>query len=171
MRVAPSCLTFLAIALSLSSLSHAADKVVGPGENADTGSRSVLVPSGVAAGVIDTGSGEVELVGTRVEGKVDTGSGDISLTDSVIGDDLVTSAGRVTLAGASVVEGDLIVRKPKCWGLCWGNDQPTRVVIGASASVVGDIRIEREAELWVHESARIGRVSGAQVKRYSGERP
>ena len=61
MRVAPSHLTLLAIALSLSTLSHAADKVVGPGENADTGSRSVLVPSGVAAGVIDTGSGDVLL--------------------------------------------------------------------------------------------------------------
>ena len=70
-----------------------------------------------------------------------------------------------------MVEGKVVIRKPKCWGLCWGNDRPTRIVIGASASVIGEIRIEREAELWVHETARIGRVSGAQVQRFSGERP
>lgn len=300
MRPALPRLTLLCIALSLASLSHAADKVVGSGENADTGSRSVLVPSGVSAGVIDTGSGdvflqtgavtrnidtgsgqvelaagasagridtgsgsvrlgnntqagaidtgsggieigsdvhvegidtgsgdvrggdrvivdgridtgsgsvsfgagssirgdidtgsgsvrlgagsavsggidtgsgEVQIEGTRVGGKVDTGSGDITLADSRVDGDLATSTGRVTLSGNSVVTGDLIVRKSKCWGLCWGNDRPTRIVIGASASVIGEIRIEREAELWVHETARIGRVSGAQVQRFSGERP
>lgn len=57
------------------------------------------------------------------------------------------------------------------WGWCWSNDKATRVVIGAGASVQGEIRAEHEIQLWVHQDARIGRVVGAEVERFTGERP
>jgi hypothetical protein len=41
-------------------------------------------------------------------------------------------------------------------------------VIGPDSEVVGAIVFKREVELFVHESARIGRVDGAEAKRYSG---
>ena len=81
------------------------------------------------------------------------------------------SVAAVALAGNTRIAGDLVIRKSTCWGWCWSSDEPTRVVIGASASVDGEIRIEHATELWVHDNARIGRVSGAEVKRFSGERP
>lgn len=88
-----------------------------------------------------------------------------------MGRDVVSTNGEIRLEGASAVAGDLVIRKSRCWGWCWSDDKATRVVIGAGASVGGEIRIEHEAELWVHEQARIGRVSGAEVRRFSGERP
>jgi len=148
-----------------------AERVVVDGR-IDTGSGAVSLGAGsTVRGDIDTGSGSVELVGSKVGGKIDTGSGDIRLLDSEVSDDLATSAGNVELMGNSRINGDLLIRKSSCWGFCWGDDKATRVTIGASASVLGDIRIERETELWVHENAQIGRVTGAQVKRFAGERP
>jgi hypothetical protein len=190
MRLGLTRWSVLAVALTAAVAAHAAEMVVAAGENADTGSRSVRVPAGTAVGVIDTGSGSIELGagssvrgkidsgsgsvdfnGVTVEGPIDTGSGDISLVDCQLRDDLRTTRGEVKLEGSTRVDGDLIIRKSKCWGICWGDDQPTRVIIGAGASVAGEIRSERETELWVHETARIGKVSGAEVKRFSGERP
>jgi hypothetical protein len=95
----------------------------------------------------------------------------VTLVDSRVGRDLVTTSGEVSLQGASAIAGDLVIRKSTCWGWCWSDDKATRVVIGAGASGGGEIRIEHEAELWVHEQARIGRVTGAEVKRFNGERP
>jgi DUF4097 and DUF4098 domain-containing protein YvlB len=148
-----------------------ADRVLIDGD-IDTGSGAVELGSGsTVRGNIDTGSGSVELTGVIVEGKIDTGSGDITLIDCQLRDDLVSTRGEVKLEGSTHVGGDLIIRKSKCWGFCWGENEPTRVVVGAGASVAGEIRSERETELWVHQSARIGKVSGAEVKRFSGERP
>lgn len=138
----------------------------------DTGSGRVSIGAGsVVRGEIDTGSGEVELQGAIVERGIDTGSGHVRLVDSEVRRDLVTRSGEITLEGASVVAGDLVVRKSSCWGWCWSSDRPARVVIGAGARVDGEIRIEHESELWVHRDARIGRVSGAEVRRFDGARP
>ena len=138
----------------------------------DTGSGSVELGAGsTVRGTIDTGSGSVELEGVTLEGDLDTGSGDIALRDTQVRGDVVTNSGAVALAGNTRIAGDLVIRKSTCWGWCWSSDEPTRVVIGASASVDGEIRIEHATELWVHDNARIGRVSGAEVKRFSGERP
>jgi hypothetical protein len=41
-------------------------------------------------------------------------------------------------------------------------------VIGPNSEVVGPMVFKREVELFVHESARIGRVEGAEAKPYSG---
>lgn len=148
-----------------------ADRVTIDGD-VDTGSGSIELGAGSSVrGKIDSGSGSVDFNGVTVEGPIDTGSGDISLVDCQLRDDLRTTRGEVKLEGSTRVDGDLIIRKSKCWGICWGDDQPTRVIIGAGASVAGEIRSERETELWVHETARIGKVSGAEVKRFSGERP
>ncbi|MCB1613240.1 MAG: hypothetical protein KDI60_16025, partial [Xanthomonadales bacterium] len=85
--------------------------------------------------------------------------------------DLKTTAGNIDLQGATVIGGDLLVRKSRCFGWCWGDDKKTRITIGAGVRVLGQIRAEREVELWVHDSAQIGPVSGAEARRYSAERP
>ncbi len=46
-----------------------------------------------------------------------------------------------------------------------------RVVIGPGATVEGTLKFEREVELFVSDSATIGRVEGAKPIRFAGESP
>jgi hypothetical protein len=67
-----------------------------------------------------------------------------------------------------VVEGGLLVRKPR--GINFEN-RPPRVVIGPDAEVRGDLTFEREVRLFVHDTARVGRIEGATPQRFSGTVP
>jgi len=68
-----------------------------------------------------------------------------------------------------VVEGNVRYSKPSGWN--WSASRDPRVVIGRDSEVRGELVFEREVELYVHESAKIGKVTGATVQRYSGNRP
>jgi len=137
----------------------------------DTGSGSVNLGVGSKVGKIDTGSGDVSLEAVAVSGTINTGSGDIDLVDTAVSGSLETSRGNIELEGNTHINGDLIVRKDICSGFCNDDAEPSKIVIGASVRVQGEVKIERDVELWVHQNAQIGRVTGAEVKRFSGERP
>jgi hypothetical protein len=65
------------------------------------------------------------------------------------------------------VQGDLMVKDA-------GDDpysRPPKIVVGENARIRGRLVFERPVELYVHDSAEIGQVSGAQVNRYSGREP
>jgi len=67
------------------------------------------------------------------------------------------------LLEGSRVEGGILVRKPKSsWSL--GKSGKPRVVIGAGSEVRGELVFEREVDLRVDPSARIGAVRGATVQ-------
>ena len=124
------------------------------------------------SGKVDTGSGGVDLRNAWVGQDIDTGSGHIRLRDTTVEGEVRTRSGEVRLDGQTHVQGDLLVVKNSCWGLCWSNNpKPARVIIGAGARVDGTIRFEHDGELWVHEQARIGRVEGIQARRFSAESP
>jgi hypothetical protein len=70
------------------------------------------------------------------------------------------------------VERGIIVKKPqRSWGLNWGRSRPPRIVIGAGSVVEGTLTFEQEVELYVHDSARVGAITGAKAVSYSGDRP
>jgi hypothetical protein len=72
----------------------------------------------------------------------------------------------------SVVSGRILVEKPNGgWFNNNSNHRVPKIVIGAHSEVRGELRFEREVELFVHESARIGAVVGASPTRFSGEQP
>jgi hypothetical protein len=72
----------------------------------------------------------------------------------------------------SRVAGGIKIEKPSAGWFNWGGKQRSpSVVIGPNSEVAGELVFEREVELHVHDSARIGRVSGAEVKRFSGSEP
>jgi hypothetical protein len=52
-----------------------------------------------------------------------------------------------------------------------GKRQPPRIVIGPNAVVEGALVFEREVTLYVHDSARIGKVTGATAVRFSTPTP
>lgn len=108
------------------------------------------------------------LPGARIAGKLGNVNGTISLDGAHVGGLLSSSNGSMLIGSGSVVEGGLLMRKPK--GRI-SNDRPPRVVIGPGAQVNGTLVFERDVHLYVHDSARIGTVTGATVMRFSGETP
>ena len=114
----------------------------------------------------ETVSGDVFIDrGGRVAGGIQTVSGSIGLVATEVGGDLLTYTGDVTVGIGSHVRGGLSVRKPKNNGISIMNlrvkQDPPRIIIGPNARVDGALTFEHEVKLYVHRSARIGKVSGA----------
>src|SRR5690606_40628565 len=100
---------------------------------------------------------------------VGTGAGGRGLARAGVGGNSRNGNGDITLDDGSVVEGTVRYSKPSGWH--WSASRDPRVVIGRDSEVRGELVFEREVELYVHESAKIGKVTGATVQRYSGNRP
>ena len=129
-----------------------------------------------------TVDGEVSVVngkitldsGTSVAQDVSNVNGEISLVGADVGGDLTTVNGDVTLSSGSTLRGDLVIEEPGGWGWNRKKRMP-KVIIGADSRVEGTIRLEREVELFISESAEVGGVSGEMdmddAIRFSGDRP
>jgi len=50
------------------------------------------------------------------------------------------------------------------------NKRKPRIIIGPNAVVEGELKFEREVTLYVHETARTGKITGATATSYSGTR-
>jgi hypothetical protein len=110
-----------------------------------------LRPGVLVRGDVENVNGKISLDAARVEGRIDTVWADIELKD-----------------GSQVLQG-IRVEKPSMWS--WGKQRPPTITIGANCQVQGELRFEHEVSLYVHESAAIGTVIGAEVVRFSGSRP
>jgi DUF4097 and DUF4098 domain-containing protein YvlB len=123
---------------------------------------------------VETVNGSVEIErGTRIEGKVETVNGRIELEGAEIGNGIATVNGDITVGSDSIVRGGILVEKPQGsgWFNWGGNTRVPRVVIGPNATVEGSLVFEREVELFVHDSAKIGSVKGATAQKFSGPTP
>ncbi len=163
-------------------------------EDAETVNGSIRVAAGVTAedvtsvnGSIRLGEevtvgGEVSVVngkisldkGTSVVDDVSNVNGEITVVGAEIGGNLETVNGDVTLTDNSTLRGDLIVEEPRGWGWKKKRRKPI-IIIGPNSTVMGQIRLEREVELFISESAEVGGVRGElsmdDAVRFSGRRP
>ena len=145
-------------------------------ESVDTVNGGVtLGAKAIVRGAVETVNGGVTLEDDAdVGGKVSNVNGGIELSRAHIGGGIETVQGDVRIGGGSRVEGGILVEKPSSSWISWGSSnkqRPPRIVIEAGAVVEGSLRFEHEVELYVHESAKIGPVDGAEAKRYSGDAP
>lgn len=125
-------------------------------------------------GGVETVNGAIFLDrGSVVRDDVSNVNGGIGLVGTEVGGDVETVAGDITVGADSHVKGGIHVEKPNHSGFNWSwkKQEPPRIVIGPNAVVDGPLVFERDVVLYVHDSARIGRVSGATAKRYSGATP
>ncbi len=106
-----------------------------------------------------------ELNGTELS----TVNGKILIYQSNIKGRIETVNGDITVGSHSHVHGGILVDKPTGWG--WGKPKVPRVIIGPNAVVMGELIFKREVELWVHSSAKIGKVTGAKVQTYTDKPP
>ncbi len=121
------------------------------------------------AGDVQTVNGSI-LVGRggRVGGDVHTVNGAIGLVATEVGGDIDISNGDLTIGVGSHVRGGVHVHKPGAnWMPVRVSTRRQRVIIGPGAVVDGPLVFEREVVLYVHETARIGTVTGAQPVPYA----
>jgi len=124
-------------------------------------------------GDVETVNGGIFLDrGSRVRHGVSTVNGGIGLVDTDLGGDIETVNGDITVGVGSHVAGGIRVEKPTGnWGFRMGKPKVPRIVIGPNAVVEGDLVFEREVTLYVHQSARIGKVSGARARAFATATP
>jgi hypothetical protein len=125
-------------------------RVVGSAESVN---GTMTLRSGAeVGGLLENVNGKIELVSARVAGGIKTVNGNISIT------------------GNSHVERGILVQKGSNGLIHFGNDVP-RIVIGPGSTVEGDLRFEREVQLYVSDHATIGPVTGATAIAFSGSTP
>ncbi len=123
-------------------------------------------------GGITTVNGGVNLAGgTDIGGAVKNVNGHIVLNGAHVAGGLRTVSGDIDVGSGSKVDGGILVQKSSSWFGSSGDTRKPRIVIGPGAVVQGDLRFERDVELYVSDKATIGPVSGATPVSFSGDKP
>lgn len=123
--------------------------------------RDVTVDGG-----IETVNGSIFVDrGGKVKGGAETVNGAIGLVGTRLGGDIVTVRGNVTVGIGSHVAGGLRVEKSTgMFNL--ESKKPPRIIIGPNAVVEGPLVFEREVTLYVHRTAKTGKITGATAKAF-----
>lgn len=128
------------------------------------GGRNLVLTHG-----LDTVNGGIYVDrGSRIGGNIETVNGSIGLVAAELGGDIETVNGDITVGIDSVVKGGIKVNRPS-FGISLTAPRKPRIVIGPNAVVEGPLVFEREVVLLVHDSARIGPVTGATPQRFDSE--
>lgn len=120
---------------------------------------------------VETVNGKVQLEkGADVKGPLSNVNGEISLNQAHVGGGIETTNADITIGEGSRVEGGILVKKPT---MSWfsSNDRVPKIVIGPHAIVQGTLTFERDVELYVSDSATVGKIVGATPKKFSGNAP
>ncbi|TAH46097.1 MAG: hypothetical protein E6Q43_04105 [Dokdonella sp.] len=151
---------------------------------------SIEIESGAQVESADTVNGRISIgKQARVAQDMETVNGSLRLDEgSEVGADLSNVNGAITLRAAHVVgqistvngdieigadsrvDGGILVEKSNSW-FSWSNSKPPRVVIGPRAVIGGSMVFQREVELHVSESAKVGKIEGATPRMFAGETP
>jgi len=123
----------------------------------------------VAKGVSTVNGGLTLKNGADVGGTAGNVNGSIVLTGAHVAGGLHTVSGDIDVQGGSHVEGGILVEKSGGW-FNWNPRKP-RIVIGPNSVVQGDLRFERDVDLYVSDKATTGPIIGATAVRFTGEKP
>lgn len=130
----------------------------------DVGARTrVAKDVGAVNGRVSLGDG------AQVLGNLENVNGELRLTRAHVSGRVKTTSGGINVGADSRIDGGILVDKPSGWFSSSG--KPPRIEIGPRAVIGGTLEFRREVELYVSDSARIGTITGATPKMFSGERP
>lgn len=101
--------------------------------------------------------------GAIIDGDVRTVNGPIELRGVTVRGAVGNHAGDVRLLDGTLVEGDLELAEPD-----HANKRSDAVVIGVGVQVRGVLRAARPVRLFVHPSARLGKIEGATAVAFEG---
>jgi len=111
--------------------------------------------------------------GADTAGAATNVNGKIVLQAAHVGGGINTVNGDIDIGANSRVEGGIVVQKEHdtFWFIHWGTSHSPRIVIGPGAVVQGNLRFDRQVQLYVSDQASIGPVSGATAVKFSGASP
>jgi hypothetical protein len=159
--------------------------------SAETVNGSVTISEGARVGSVETVNGAVSLAaqaevergievvngsitlaeGAVVRGKLEGVNGAIRLSAAEVQGGIATVNGGILIGADSRVAGGILVEKPSVGWFNWVSEsKPPRIEIGPRAVVEGDMVFKREVELYVHETATVGRIEGATPISFGEER-
>lgn len=138
----------------------------------DTVNGGIHVGAGTKiARTIEAVNGSITLAtGADVAGKVSNVNGGIALTAAHVGGGIETTSGDIDVGANSRVEGGMLVNKDNSW-FRFGVSRDPRVIIGPHAIVKGDLVFKRAVQLYVSDSATIGKIDGAKAIPFSSDKP
>ena len=147
---------------------RAGDDITADGLSTVNGSIRVGQRAHVG-GSVETVNGSIFVDrGSTIRGDVETVNGAIGLVAVALEGGIETVSGDVTVGVGSTVAGGIKVNKPSSnWFPVQVNKRKPRIIVGPNASVAGDLVFEREVTLYVHDSAHIGKVTGATPTAFS----
>ncbi|MGH8042100.1 MAG: hypothetical protein ACREPN_08670 [Rudaea sp.] len=123
------------------------------------------------AKTVEAVNGSVALAGGGdVNGKLSNVNGAITLDAAHVGGGIETVAGDIDIGANSRVEGGILVDADHSW-FHFGISHDPRIVIGPHAVVQGDLVFKRTVQLYVSDSATVGKIQGAKAIAFSGEKP
>ena len=138
--------------------------------DASTVNGSIHVESGARVDSLETVNGAIRLArDVQVAGDIETVNGSVFVdSGGTVGGNIETVNGDITVGIGSHVRGGITVERPQSWFQSAPKRRP-RVVIGPDAEVSGPMEFRREVSLYVHRTARIGQVTGAEPVRFETE--
>jgi len=141
-------------------------------ESLDTVNGGIHVGAGAKiAKTIEAVNGSIALAtGADVSGKVSNVNGSIALDAAHAGGGIETTSGDIAIGANSRVEGGILVRADTSW-FHFGVSRDPRVVVGPHAVVQGDMVFKRSVQLYVSDSATVGKIDGATPVKFSGDKP
>jgi hypothetical protein len=120
---------------------------------------------------VETVNGSITLAeGADVAGKLSNVNGSIHVKGAHVGGGIETTAGDIDITANSRIEGGILYNEDHSW-FHVGTSRKPRIVIGPHATVQGTLSFKRDVELYVSDSATIGKVEGATATKFSGEHP
>ena len=105
--------------------------------------------------------------GAHVDGDIGTINGHIKLTGSIVNGSLSNYNGGISVLDGTRVDGGLKIHEKKDGS----RDEDPVIVVGRNAVIAGDLEFERPVRLYIHNSAQVGSITGAEAQRYSGDEP
>jgi DUF4097 and DUF4098 domain-containing protein YvlB len=121
---------------------------------------------------VETVNGKVQLdPGADVKGHLSNVNGEISLNQAHVGGGIETVNADITIGEGSKVEGGILVKKPTMSWFGGSSDRNPKIVIGPHAVVQGTLTFERDIDLYISDSATVGKIVGATAKKFSGSAP
>ncbi|WP_017171992.1 hypothetical protein [Xanthomonas phaseoli] len=138
-------------------------------KNVETVNGGIRIGDNARTGGVETVNGSITLgQKVTVSGGLETVNGSIGLVGTELGKGIETVNGDITVGVGSHVRGGIEVSKPS-FGFSFQPSRKPRVVIGPDAVVDGPLHFEREVNLYVHRSAKIGAVSGATARSFDSD--
>ena len=159
----------LAPALSLALLAVSMPALAADDDHSKV-NGTIRIEAGEHTGDLDTVNGGIFVDrGGDVRGGIESVNGSIGLVDTDVAGDIETVNADLTVGAGSHVRGAIHYEEVKPSWFAFDRRDP-RVVIGPNARVDGPLVFERKVQLFVHESAKTGPVTGATAVSYQGAR-